>query len=364
MSRRTSIRRALERIASGGIAALRTVERRLPGRGGPEPLEVLIYPGFGTTRRVLVLGRVAEWAEIPPEMAGDGKWRNLMRLYQRVAASGAADARVRVDIPGVGGTTSREVVADDEGYVRAWLELDAPLDAGVLRHEITMTLLGDAGGGVPVGRGTVMVPPGDAEFGVVSDLDDTVIQSHVDDFLTAIRDVALGNAHTRVPFPGVARLYHELQLGPDGRGHNPVFYVSSSPWELLGAIQRFLELQDIPSGPILLRDWDVRLSALRANRLVAFKLPLVREILALYPSLPFVLIGDSTQRDPEIYRHIVRDYGSRVLAVYIRNVKAAPDRIAAIESLAAEVTRSGSRLVVVRDSVDALADARAAGLVR
>ena len=50
----------------------------------------------------------------------------------------------------------------------------------------------------------------------------------------------------------------------------------------------------------------------------------IHEILELHPDLPFVLIGDSGEKDPEIYADIVRSHPDRVLAVYIREVRLDP----------------------------------------
>src|SRR5205085_9087259 len=87
-----------------------------------------------------------------------------------------------------------------------------------------------------------------AAFGVISDLDDTVIQSRVANFLQAVRTVMLGNARTRLPFPGVAAFYDALEKGKDGKRSNPIFYVSSSPWNLHDLISEFIRLQEIPEG--------------------------------------------------------------------------------------------------------------------
>jgi hypothetical protein len=86
-------------------------------------------------------------------------------------------------------------------------------------------------------------------------------------------------------------------------------------------------------------------------------------MLELYKDLPFVLIGDSGQHDPEIYRQIVEDHPGRVLAVYIRNVSRGPKRIAEIEDLAVAVARAGSRLVLAADSVAVAEHAVSLGLV-
>ena len=168
--------------------------------------------------------------------------------------------------------------------------------------------------------------------------------------LVPLRTTRLGNARTRLPFPGVAAFYQALERGGDGARLNPIFYVSSSPWNIHDIIADFMDIQRIPRGPINLRDWDIVLSALTSSRLGNFKEPVIREILDLYPSLRFILIGDNSQKDPEIYRVILDRYPGRILAIYIRNVDVNPERSASVQALAKEVLAAGSTLVLADDS--------------
>ncbi len=69
--------------------------------------------------------------------------------------------------------------------------------------------------------------------------------------------------------------------------------------------------------------------------------------------MPFILIGDSGQRDPEIYRALLHDHPGRIPAIYIRNVSSDPERTKAIRTLAAEVTEAGSSLVLADDTLAA-----------
>lgn len=115
----------------------------------------------------------------------------------------------------------------------------------------------------------------------------------------------------------------------------------------------FLRLQDIPRGPLLLRDWGLAAGDALPGRHAGHKLPALRRILDTYPELPFILIGDSTQEDPEIYRQMVEDYPERILAIYIRDVTGDEERAEAIRVLANEVMQAGSTLVLARDTVAA-----------
>ncbi len=326
-----------------------------------DPYEIFAYRGYGNGSRVLVQGRVLECEDIPVSTASDSRWTNLVNTYKRIESDPVPGARVRAEIAGV----AREIVADDEGYFREWVEIPNPLPSDRSWHQATLRLIEPLRPDQPDVTATaeIMVPAPSAAFGVISDLDDTVIQSRIANFLQAVRTVMLGNARTRLPFPGVAAFYQALQKGGDGDRENPIFYVSSSPWNIYDIIAEFLDLQRIPVGPICLRDWDVERSALTSKRLLNYKEPLIREMLELYPALPFILIGDTSQKDPEIYRAIIDRFPGRILAIYIRNVEPAPERMAAVQALATEVLQAGSTLILADDSFAAATHAAAQGWI-
>jgi phosphatidate phosphatase APP1 len=262
---------------------------------------------------------------------------------------------VRVSLSG----GDRELVADDEGFVREWLDADAE-PASDRWSAVHLRLLHPTLGPGPPAVAPILLPPSSAAYGVISDMDDTVLQSEVTSFVRAARMVLLENARTRLPFAGVAAFYRALREGSGGAG-NPIFYVSSSPWNLYDVISGFLEAEEIPAGPLLLRDWDLGRSLLRNE---AHKASHIREILATYPELRFILVGDSAQEDPEIYARVVAAHPGRVLAVYIRNVEPRPERSAAIGRLADAVKAAGSTLVLADDTLTVASHAAAHGWIR
>jgi len=212
----------------------------------------------------------------------------------------------------------------------------------------------------------VLVPPASARFGVVSDIDDTVVRTDATQLLRMARTVFLGNARTRLPFPGVAAFYRALESGPRGShgiAGNPLFYVSSSPWNFYELLVEFLELQKIPLGPILLRDWGITPEELVPTTHATHKLAAIRRIFATYPELPFILIGDSGQEDPEIYAQVIREFPNRVLAAYIRNVSADEARRAAVRKLGEELAAEGRTLLLADDTLTAAKHAAANGWI-
>ena len=178
-----------------------------------------------------------------------------------------------------------------------------------------------------------------------------------------IRALFLHNAHTRLPFPGVDSLYRALQAGPDGLGLNPIFYVSSSPWDLYDLLEEFMRVHRIPAGPLFLRAWNFAPHKLLRMRHREHKLALVRNLLDTYPALKWVLIGDSGQHDPEIYREVVRRCPERIIAIYIRDASEA-DRDAAVRQIVSEARANGVEMVFVEHAVEAAEHAAGQGLIR
>jgi phosphatidate phosphatase APP1 len=207
-----------------------------------------------------------------------------------------------------------ETVTDTEGYFLVRLdpdpgELASPWTRG------TVELAGPYRGltGSHATGIDVLVPGPQARFGIVSDIDDTILETGVQRVGQMIRQTLTGSALTRTPFPGAPELYRDLAA--DG---NPVFYVSSSPWNLHSFLLGFLEHREFPLGPLLLRDLlGTATGREQKGRRIA-------EVLDMHPDLPFVLLGDSGERDPEIYADVVRANPGRILAVYIREVRLDP----------------------------------------
>ena len=328
---------------------------------GDEPFEIVAYNGYGNATRAHVYGRVLEKRNVGVSTDTDSTLKNLLYTYRRAEADPLARADVTVEYAG----TRTAMRTDDEGFFGGWIDLESSVNGDGEWHSYSAELLA---AGKPdrenvKGSADVLVAPPSARFGVISDLDDTVIQSRVSNFLQAARTVMLGNARTRLPFPGVAAFYRALRNGKDGDEKNPIFYVSSSPWNIYDVIAEFMDLQKVPKGPILLRDWDIGWNALSPARHFEHKGVAIRNIMQLYPDLQFILIGDTSQHDPEIYSQIVREFPNRVAAIYIRDVTRNAERSASVKKLADEILAAHSTLVLAEDTLGAAKHAAEQGWI-
>ncbi len=317
--------------------------------------EVLPYRGHGTDRRLFLRGRVLEEKGISRSMHDDTLWENLRNMVRRFASDEIAGARVRATFGG----SEAYAVADDEGFFDISLDLASPPDAAESWHGVELDLLhpDSPGGGTVRSTGHVLVPAR-ARFAVISDLDDTVVHSNATNVMKMAWIVVRNNAHTRLPFPGVSAFYEALRRGPEDGLENPIFYVSSSPWNIYDLLEDFLDVHGLPAGPLFLKDW----SPTTLGKHHDHKLGIIRTLLETYPDLPFVLIGDSGEKDPEIYRQAVSEHPGRIEAIYIRDVTS-DERDAEVGKIAAEVEAMGTTMVAVPDSSAAAEHAASIGLI-
>jgi len=144
--------------------------------------------------------------------------------------------------------------------------------------------------------------------------------SHATQILRKLRLILTKNAKTRLPFPGVRAFYKQL-AGNDRI--NPIFYVSSSEWNLYDFLVDFFATQELPKGPFLLQKFKSGLRDLihSGGGSHEHKQEKIEELLLRFPTLKFILIGDNGQRDPEIYSKIVSQFPDRILAIYLRDIK-------------------------------------------
>jgi phosphatidate phosphatase APP1 len=277
---------------------------------------------------------------IRPALEGDRRWRNLVAFLKLMESDEARGVPVRATFQG----RRYEAVTDREGYFH--------FDLAVRKGAVGWQEIAFESGAT----GRVLIASPDARFGVISDIDDTLVPSGATRKLRMVLKLALSNALTRKPFEGVAAFYRALHAGV-----NPIFYVSKSPWNLYLPLLELLRIQKIPLGPLLLRDYGLHL--LRRGK-QEHKLVQITRILETCRSLPFVLIGDSGERDPEIYSEIVRRHPGRIRTIYIRAVEPDAQRLAAIGRLADRVRPTACQLVLFPDTAFAAAHAAGEGLIR
>ncbi len=149
---------------------------------------------------------------------------------------------------------------------------------------------------------------------VISDIDDTIKQSNVLDKKQLMKNTFLKEFSA---VPGMASVYKNWQT--QGAGFH---YVSSSPWQLYPALNEFIGRSGFPNGSMHLKLFRVKDSSF-FNMFDApeeSKIPTISKLLESYPQRQFILVGDSGERDPEIYATIAQRYPNQIKRIYIHNI--------------------------------------------
>ncbi len=303
------------------------------------PLEIVAYRGFGNQQKSTLAGRVLAYRK-PLDSDIESRWNNLQQSYRRFETDEVPNVLIEAKVDGARYTA----ISDDEGYFA--LEFDTPLTKNATRFKVALDLP-ERSSEHSTTEASVFVPSANAKFGVISDIDDTILKTNATSILQMMKLTLLESSRTRLAFSGVGEFYQALH-----QQHNPVFYVSSSPWNLYDFLIDFMALNNLVEGPLMLRDFGIDESKFIAGSHMEHKLAQIRKVLLTYPKLPFILVGDSGQDDPEIYATIANEFPDQILACYIRDVSgAARDR--EVEKTMKSLSEQGIDMLLVPDTLAA-----------
>jgi len=288
-----------------------------------DPLQIIAFKSYGTNKHFYLRGRALEDESIDLEHRS---WFSLLiNTWKRFETDEVKYAKLKIMLP------NGEVLnatTNDSGYFKVEANLDnlrslagteGWLACEVAYYNINTKRNIQNGNSFPA---EILIPSTKATFGVASDIDDTILHTGVVSTLKwrVLYNTFFKSAKMRLPLDGAAEFYHLLHKGVKGNNANPIFYVSHSPWNLYRYLELFLKQNNFPKGPILLRSF----STILKRKTIDQKPQKQKEILNLlktYPELPFILIGDSGEHDPDIYIEIAQQYPDRILAIYLRSVK-------------------------------------------
>ncbi|WP_416397960.1 App1 family protein [Allohahella sp. A8] len=337
-----------------GLRVLAAPVKGDSGRGG---LFIQPYLGYGSRGRVFLMGRVFHQPGFGSSLNERRLKRDLIDLLRRLLRKPIVGARVRVKYK----DTATVVETDRHGFFRVDMKLGA-MPSDVTWHSVGLSL------DEPVDEratttGQFFTPTHTATYGVISDIDDTVVYTGVANTAKMMWRLFAMDSDSRVIFPGVPELYQGFYGGRSGEDGNPLVYVSRAPWSIYQVLATMFQMHQIPNGPILiLREWGMKRGSLLPRRARDHKLAAIRHVLDLYDTMPFVLVGDSGQHDPETYTRIVKEHPGRILAIYIRDVSLDPARSEAILNLAQEAGIE-CEVISTTDSAEMAEHAAGQGLI-
>jgi phosphatidate phosphatase APP1 len=286
----------LHRAARIEDAVHEIIERRLRQRGW-QPV-ITAYTGYGAPGWARVMARV-----VLTRPGHVRKQLEKVRGWRSFTTSPVNNARVQIQI----GDRAHETLTDRSGYVDCRVEGDLEPGWGSVRRTTE--------GAQPVDAPVRVVEPG-VKFGVISDIDDTVMVTALPRPLLAAWNTFVLDEHARNAVPGMAVLYERLATAHPG---SPVFYLSTGAWNVAPTLSRFLSRHLYPAGPLLLTDWGPTPDRwFRSGQ--EHKRNTLSRLATEFPDVRWLLIGDDGQHDQEIYSEFARAHPENVAAVAIRRL--------------------------------------------
>ncbi|MEY2893347.1 MAG: hypothetical protein RJA98_3255 [Pseudomonadota bacterium] len=275
-----------------------------------DTLHNIIDDGWITAQGQQLSGRVTEAHAVPEAegSAGSALWRNTKLLLSHGEA---------MPVTVTAGEQRWQAPADGRGHWR--IASDAPpavLTPGWYALSSTPAASGPAALLVHDPRNTL---------GIISDIDDTILVSEVNDKTRLLRNSLTLPPEKRLAVPGMAALYQGWSQRNPNPVATPVFYVSASPRQLSDGIRRFLNLNGFPQGVLQLKEVGPGSSDPLFDQ-QSYKVRRITAILQAFPGVRFVLLGDDGERDPESYAQLQAQFPAQIAGVWIRRVNPDPTR--------------------------------------
>lgn len=275
--------------------------------------KVICYTGYGSSENIRILGRVVL---VPPwSRTGIGRaTEELMkrRGFRNFVSVSCVRAQATITV----GDREVSVVADRGGY----------LDHRIRDHGLTggWQQVAVRSATSPLAWADVQVVGDEVGFGIVSDIDDTIISTMLPRPMIAAWNSFIRDESARQAVPGMAQLYARLLAEHPG---SPVIYVSTGAWNTHGFLTRFLKRHAFPSGAMILTDWGpTNTGWFRSG--MAHKAETLLLLARDFPNISWLLVGDDGQHDPAIYSNFARVAPDRVRAIAIRQLTPAEQVLA------------------------------------
>ena len=325
-----------------------------------EPIKILPFYGFGNDKYIFLKGRILEEEKIIDKPEDQSIKDHLKDTYKRFESDEIPHIKLKASFNG----KEIETETDAEGFFEVEFRFEEAIDYKKTGKKVQLELLETRReDDQTTAEGRIFVPGKESEFGVISDIDDTVMISHMNDFFAKLKLILFHDATERTPFPGISAFLHALQLGSDGKGRNPIFFVSGSEWNLYDLLLNFMQYHDIPAGPLLLKDKGSGFdSGKHKTNEEEYKEQKIRHILDTYPDLNFICIGDSGQHDPEVYDRIQAEYPGRILGIYIRDVTS-KERDKEVKEMKRKVEQTGTEMLLLEETFTAARHALGMGWI-
>lgn len=326
--------------------------------------KILPYRGFGNHLEVIIKGMVMEDKGLTKPEDRHRVWHNILAMIKRFSGDEIPGVKVKAEFYGL----SQISETDENGFFSFHFNVKEISGKLIQKHwhSIKMILMDELEEDQPEisAEGEIRIVSTDERRIIVSDIDDTVLISHSTQTFRKLKLMLLRNALTRLPFKGVSAFYRALERGKDQKTFSPFFYVSSSEWNLYDLLENFFDHNALPKGVFMLRKLEHNILKFwksgQGNH--EHKYEKIKFLLGFYENQKFILIGDSGQRDPEIYNRLANDFPGRIETIYIRKIGTGV-LFEDIEQVTSKLKKVKTHYLQVEDTKDAAGHAIIEGYI-
>ena len=277
---------------------------------------VQVYSGYGNRKYIFLYGHVFKFSPVPRKRFRGSYVTNAFALIRSFMVKPWPGAKVKL----VWGNQSIEHTTSSDGFFK--FEWSPGIDVKAGWHPVQVHLIHpETNQIISTGEGLVFIPH-EHQYAIISDIDDTFLISHSAKLRKRLYVLFTKNAHSRKTFDDVVKHYQLLaHAGSLQDLPNPFFYVSSSEWNLYDFIIEFSKRNHLPKGIFLLSQLKRLHEVLKTgqNKHSAKFMRIVR-IIEAFPEQKFILMGDDSQEDPNIYASIVKHFPDKIQVVYLRRI--------------------------------------------
>ena len=318
---------------------------------------IKVYNGFGNDEKIIVIGHVFRLSPFPRKTFRPNWIINLFSMLRLFMVIPFSYAKISIEWQGIVYKTE----AEKDGFFK--LEIFSPIVPGKGWQRVLVKLEETKYHFRHIESYGEIYIPFASQHGFISDVDDTFLISHSARLRRRLYVLFTKNAHTRKPFEGVANHYELLaQNNQINNNCNPFFYVSGSEWNLYNLLVEFSRVNKFPKGIFLLSSikgisqfWNSG-----QNNLMTKFARIVR-VIEYFPHLQFVLSGDDSQKDPEIYLSVAKHFPQNIFAVYIRCVGNSKSDNTQI--IMREIESHGTNCCYFKHSAEAVIHSKLIGLI-
>ena len=318
---------------------------------------IKVYNGYGNSEKLIIFGHALRFSPLPRKKYRRNIFANTYGLLRLFMVKPLIGSRIRL----VWENATYETNTADDGFFKFEWPPGRPLGPGC--YSVSVNIVNPSKKSkFTEALGEVFVPYS-YENCFISDIDDTFLISHSHNLRKRLYVLLTKNARSRKPFESVVKYYQLLsQTGTVPGTFNSFFYVSSSEWNLYDYIAEFSKEQHLPKGVFLLSQMK-RFGELwnTGQNNHATKFTRIIRIIEAYPEMKFVLFGDDSQEDPNIYFALAEHFPEKITAIYIRHVRKSKKEI--VSMLEEKLFRLEIPFCYFTHSAEAIEHSRTIGII-